>query len=340
MALVTLDHVTKRYDKRTLSGLTDCSLSIPVGKILSLLGPSGAGKTTLLNIIKNELSIDSGTLCTKDNLSIATMGQDFRLNHEQTVFDNLISLLPQANGEEKNINLVRMALDQLELTNEMEKLPSQLSAGQHQRVLIASTLSQTPDLVLLDEPFAHLDYNLRHEIINQLFEIFNDKKISCLWVTHEITDALTYSDEIILLNHGLIQQIGMPQDLYYQPANLFTSQYFGTNNTFAGKFVASKDDHWTIDFLGQSFEIPTPAIETEHNDLLICVRPELIQVDSQSSMKSKIEQVIFKGQYSLLKTNFKGHELWMHVSGQCPYAIGDKIAFTIPQTAIHCLGEI
>lgn len=334
MSVLELENITKIYDKRSICGVRDLNFKINKGEIVCLTGPSGSGKTTTLNIICKNTNPDSGLVRVTPKISY--IPQFSELAASKSVFENILDGTESQIDEEKKVNLVRLAAQSLELTNELEKLPSEISGGQRQRVIMAKALVSEPELIVMDEPFAHLDSSLRCELIENLWEVFRDKKIALLWVTHEISDALAHSDRIIVLNYGKVQQIGDPETVYQRPANLFVASFLGNANCIAGKII----DDQNIAFLGKCFPYSESLPMNNHSDILIVIRPENLTVDDSGELQGKISRILFFGDHKLLSVKIGDKLLQVKVSANTQYVVGKSIKIKVPDHSIYCIPEI
>src|SRR3954463_8546877 len=255
MAELTVQDLHLRYgDNPILKGV---SMELSRGEVVSLLGPSGSGKTTLLRavaglevphrgIIKiGERVVFDGAQrielpAEKRNLGLVF--QSYALWPHRTVHDNVaygLKLRKVAGAEAKD--RIQKVLDQLGLGHLAERLPHQLSGGQQQRVAIARALVYNPPVILMDEPLSNLDAKLREEARAWLRELILRLQLSALVVTHDQSEAMAMSDRILLLNNGVIEQQGTPQEMYAQPQTLFTADFMGSNNRIEGQVAEVRD---------------------------------------------------------------------------------------------------
>src|SRR5690606_23364844 len=230
--------VNKLFDQRAIAGLHRISFEIKSGEVFALMGPNGSGKTTLINIISGTTQADSGTV---------TIEGELRLFEQREVSDqNVQKFLIASNtldiDEDKKLQLARDFADIFEFTFQLRQNLSELSAGQRQKVMLASELINSPSLLLLDEPFTHLDPHTRKDILSALFEYIRRQGISVLWVTHDLEEATLFADRIGLLNFGKMEQVGKPIDLVRTPRSLFTAKFLGYENFIS---VTSKDGKWS-----------------------------------------------------------------------------------------------
>ncbi len=252
-------------DNAILKGV---SMELRQGEVVSLLGPSGSGKTTLLRAVaglevphKGEIRIEDKVVfdgaskvevpAEKRNLGLVF--QSYALWPHRTVFDNVAYGLKLRGVSADEIRTrVTSALGNLGLGHLAERLPHQLSGGQQQRVAIARALVYNPPVILMDEPLSNLDAKLREEARAWLRELILRLQLSALVVTHDQNEAMAMSDRILLLNNGVIEQQGTPQEMYGRPATLFTAEFMGSNNAVAGKVGEVRGGEARIDGPGWS----------------------------------------------------------------------------------------
>ncbi len=227
--------------------INDINFTIPAGKFFALLGPSGCGKTTLLRLIAGLEKADSGKLYLGDEdithvpiheRPINMVFQNYALFPHLNVFDNIayslrLNKLPKVIIEQKVFKI----LEAFHLENHIYKSPAQLSGGQQQRVALARAIVNEPDVLLLDEPLAALDFKLRERMLIELIELQDKLKTTFVYVTHDQFEALTVADQMAIMNHrGEIEQIGTPKEIYEFPHSSFVAKFVGTTNILSGVF--------------------------------------------------------------------------------------------------------
>ncbi len=229
--------------------LDDVSLSFPTGELVTLLGPSGCGKTTLLRIIAGLETADQGhVLLEGDDASethvrerqVGFVFQHYALFRHMTVFENAAFGLRVKNKKERpskeQINKkVHDLLNLVQLDWLHDRFPSQLSGGQRQRIALARALAVEPKVLLLDEPFGALDAKVRKELRRWLRKLHDELHITSILVTHDQEEALEVSDRVVLMNHGKVEQIGNPDEVYDHPATPFVYGFLGNVNFFHGR---------------------------------------------------------------------------------------------------------
>ncbi len=239
--------------------LKGVNLEINSGEFFAFLGPSGSGKSTLLRAIagfgpkpKGRILIDDQDIAALPpwNRNVGMVFQSYALWPHMTVRKNVSFGLEERKVPTKEIvERVDRALELVGLSTFADRRPSQLSGGQQQRVALARTVVVEPRVLLLDEPLSNLDANLRVQMRRDILELQRKLKLTTIFVTHDQEEANTISDRMAVLNDGVIQQVGMPIELYDRPINLFVADFLGTANVLKGKFV--KIDG-AIQFAGES----------------------------------------------------------------------------------------
>ncbi len=259
---VVLQNLTKIFPARGKKGgddvvaVNDFSFEIPDGKLIGLLGPSGCGKSTTLYMICGLQKPSSGkiffgeddvTELEPENRGVGLVFQNYALYPHMTVKQNILFPLQNLKGEEKlpkDVMLERAvhAAKLVQIDNLLDRKPSELSGGQQQRVAIARALVKTPRVLLLDEPLSNLDARLRLQTREEIRRIQRETGVTTVFVTHDQEEAMSISDMIVVMKLGLVQQIGRPQDVYDDPANLFVAKFLGTPpiNVFSGYVLNEK----------------------------------------------------------------------------------------------------
>lgn len=245
--MISLENIRLRFDNRGIAGLSGVNLSLTRGTITSLMGPNGSGKTTLLRILSGQLKPDSGSVSGEDSAFFGLLPE---IDQSLNVQKFLTGKARPEIEEEKKIQLSRDLADIFEFTFQLRQKMGELSAGQKQKVFLASELIRNPRLILLDEPFTHLDPHTRKDILTSLFEYVRRQNLTLLWVTHDLNEGLRYSDRVVLLQHGKIEQDGTPEEIITRPKNIFVAQFMGFHNFFPVKKSGSA---WATPWGGMSF---------------------------------------------------------------------------------------
>ena len=244
---VTLQHVTKQFPgrgkgARAVTAVNDFDFTLPDGKLVGLLGPSGCGKSTTLNLLCGLLKPTIGkiffgdedvTQLPAEHRGVGMVFQNYALYPHLTVRQNIRFPLENLRGRDKLSKpemeqRVRDAAALVQLEELLDRKPSELSGGQQQRVAIARALVKTPRVLLLDEPLSNLDARLRLQTREEIRRIQRKTQVTTIFVTHDQEEAMSISDEIVVMKDGVVQQIGRPQEVYDSPVNLFVAKFLGT----------------------------------------------------------------------------------------------------------------
>ncbi|HUI73170.1 MAG TPA: ABC transporter ATP-binding protein, partial [Spirochaetia bacterium] len=245
--------VTKEFEGKT--ALSRFSLSISQGEFVTFLGPSGCGKSTALNCIagllpisRGEISIDGEAIddgrkkVPAEKRGFGLVFQNYALFPHLTVFDNVaFGLKVRKLSKSATKDKVAAALKLVHLEGHGSKFPAQLSGGEQQRVAIARCIVLEPRLLMLDEPLSNLDAKLRVEMRNELLALHTRLKVTTIYVTHDQQEALALSDRIVVMRLGRIQQVGTPQQVYADPANLFVADFMGFKNIWDGELASVRE---------------------------------------------------------------------------------------------------
>lgn len=246
---ISVDHVTKRYGSFT--ALEDVSAHIASGSLTALLGPSGSGKSTLLRVIAGLETPDAGRvhILGEDATSLPARkrGVGFVFQHyaafkHMTVRDNVaFGLTVRKRPKSEIARKVAELLHLVQLEGLADRYPSQLSGGQRQRMALARALAVEPRVLLLDEPFGALDAQVRQELRAWLRRLHRDVQVTTVLVTHDQEEAMDVAEEIVLMNHGRIEQVGTPAAIYDRPSNEFVMKFLGQANRLGSGFVRPHD---------------------------------------------------------------------------------------------------
>ena len=240
--ILQIEHVSKAFGKKII--LKDCTLNIKRGEFVTILGASGCGKTTLLRMIAGFEQPTTGQILLegKDitqippyNRPMNTVFQKYALFPNLSVYDNIaFGLKLKGQSEDEIDQKVLEVLKMVSMTDYEERDVTSLSGGQQQRVAIARAIVNEPQVLLLDEPLSALDAKMRKDMQMELREMHKRLGITFIFVTHDQEEALTLSDTVVVMDDGIIQQVGTPMDIYNEPANPFVANFIGESNIFDG----------------------------------------------------------------------------------------------------------
>jgi multiple sugar transport system ATP-binding protein len=292
MARVAFDHVYKRFGK--VEVVHDINLDIRDKEFLVLVGPSGCGKSTLLRMVAGLEELSEGDIVIGEKVvnnvapkdrDIAMVFQNYALYPHMTVFDNMAFSLKLRHFPKDQIKKrVEEAAGLLNLDQFLKRKPKELSGGQRQRVALGRAIVREPQVFLMDEPLSNLDAKLRVETRANITKLHQRIQTTVIYVTHDQTEAMTMGSRIAVLNAGLIQQLGAPQELYDNPANLFVAGFIGSPsmNFFNGAKVVSEGDSPRI-VLENVGQVQVPPLYKERaqqaagKNLTFGIRPEHLE---------------------------------------------------------------
>jgi len=301
---VQLRNVTLSYGE--FVAVNNVSLSIGRGEFVTLLGPSGCGKTTILRSIAGLVQPTGGEIEVAgrriDNIpihkrNIGLVFQNYALFPHKSVFDNIAFGLKYRNVEKSVIaQKVKRALDMVRLPGVEKKLPSEMSGGQQQRIALARAIVIEPDVLLLDEPLSALDANLREEMRTELKTIQREVGITTIFVTHDQEEALAMSDRVVVMNKGVIEQQGSPEDVYRRPETRFVATFLGQSNLLPGRIAAVGNGIATVSLdNGQQIEATAPSAAKAGMAVTGVVRAQKVVVGKTGPIQGKIISVSYLG---------------------------------------------
>ncbi|MBQ6265745.1 MAG: ABC transporter ATP-binding protein [Clostridia bacterium] len=335
-----LKNITVAYGDNTV--LKNLNLSIHDREFITLLGPSGCGKTTTLRIIGGFIEPDEGEVFFEGKKingvppykrQVNTIFQRYALFPHLNVYENVVFGLRLRHLPEKEIKeTAREMLELVNLKGFEKRHISSLSGGQQQRVAIARALAVKPRVLLLDEPLGALDLKLRKDMQVELKNIQQRLGITFIYVTHDQEEALSMSDTIVVMDNGLIQQIGTPEDIYNEPRNAFVADFIGESNIVDG--IMLKDLY--CQFSGQRFECLDKGF-APNEQVDVVVRPEDVDVVpvEKGMLKGTVTSVTFKGVHYEMIVDIGGFK-WM-IQSTDYQAEGDRIGLYIEPDAIHIM---
>lgn len=309
-ALIEIKDLHKSYGSATI--LDNISLSVYNGEFLTLLGPSGCGKTTLLRMISGFEQPTSGDIFINgqcvNNLppqkrDVHTVFQSYALFPHLSVYENVAFALRCKGVNEREIaERVQETLRLVQLETFSSRNIKQLSGGQQQRVAIARAIINRPQVLLLDEPLSSLDYRLRKAMQSELKQLQKTLNMTFIFVTHDQEEALSMSDRIVIFNHGHIEQIGTPREVYETPKNLYIAQFIGETNIFDIEVQSISEQLLLTEIESTQLHCKNTHNYQVGDKLHLIVRPEDIRVWSLSEVENtedmipgRIVDIIYKG---------------------------------------------
>ncbi len=309
---VVLQNLTKIFPSRDkkaggeVTAVSDFTYEIPDGKLIGLLGPSGCGKSTTLYMISGLQKPSSGKIffgeedvtdMPTEARGIGLVFQNYALYPHMTVKQNILFPLQNLKGADKlgkqeMLERAEQAARLVQIEDLLDRKPSEMSGGQQQRVAIARALVKMPRVLLLDEPLSNLDARLRLQTREEIRRIQRETGITTIFVTHDQEEAMSISDQIVVMKLGVVQQIGAPQDVYDDPANLFVAKFLGTPpiNVFEGAVRDGKlilNDEAVLDVPG-----------APDGEVYVGIRPEGFELNADGAMHCNLSSVEVMGRDS------------------------------------------
>lgn len=347
MAEIVLDHVNKSYpDGHT--AVRDLNLTIADGEFLILVGPSGCGKTTTLNMIAGLEDISSGELriagervnekAPKDR-DIAMVFQSYALYPHMTVRQNIAFPLTLAKMRKADIaQKVSETAKILDLTNLLDRKPSQLSGGQRQRVAMGRAIVRHPKAFLMDEPLSNLDAKLRVQMRGEIAQLQRRLGTTTVYVTHDQTEAMTLGDRVVVMYGGIAQQIGTPEELYERPANLLVAGFIGSPamNFFPARLTAIG---LTLPFGEVTLAPEVQGVIAAHpkpENVIVGVRPEHIQDAALIDAYQRIRALTFQVKVNLVESLGADKYLYFTTESPAVHSVQlDELAEVEGESALH-----
>lgn len=338
--IIELRNVKKSYDGKTYV-IGDFSLDIKEGEFVTFLGPSGCGKTTILRMIggfdkptEGEIFLDGKDIAPlpANERPINTVFQKYALFPHLNVYDNIAFGLKLKGMSKSDMDAkVKDALEIVDLEGFEKRSISTLSGGQQQRIAIARAIVNEPRVLLLDEPLSALDYKMRKEMQLELKNMHKRLGITFIFVTHDQEEALTMSDKIVVMADGEVQQVGTPEEIYNEPANVFVADFIGESNIFNGVM----EDNKCATFAGALFQTVDDFPKGVKIDAVI--RPEDVEIvkASEGQLKGVVSSCDFKGTFYITFVQCGQYEMEVHSLKQ--YFEGDEVGLSVAPDMIHII---
>jgi iron(III) transport system ATP-binding protein len=321
------NNISKNYGDCV--GVSNFTIEIQQGEIISLLGPSGCGKTTLLRLIAGFIHPDHGTITigatdvVHDGISLAPEKRNIGMVFQEgalfphlTVEQNVTYGVPKGNGQTIAVDNVLKLVSLEQLRNRM---PHELSGGQQQRVALARALAPQPQIILLDEPFSNLDPSLREQVRDDMLKIIKASKVTAVFVTHDQEEALLIGDRVAIMSEGSLEQIGSAEDIFHYPANKFTANFVGNVDFVPGKY----NDHIITSEIG-SVHYSQPV---EQNDILeLMSRPDCLDCYPHPQASNHIVSRQFRGAFYMYTVSLpSGNTVKCLLPHTHEYTVGDTV---------------
>ncbi|MBB4238304.1 ABC transporter ATP-binding protein [Rhizobium esperanzae] len=338
-AFIQFEKVSKSFGIMTV--VDDLDLTIARGEFVSMLGPSGSGKTTLLMMLAGFEGPSKGSIAVggkrvdalppyKRNMGVVF--QNYALFPHMTVSENVaFPLRMRGVSRAETVERVGRALDMVQLAAFQDRRPIQLSGGQQQRVALARALVFEPEVVLMDEPLGALDKKLREQMQLDIRDIHRRLGLTIVFVTHDQTEALTMSDRIAIFNHGKIEQIDEPSEIYDRPRTQFVAQFIGETNLLVGKVSRSGDGSFEVRLDGgQHLNVHSSQDMVNNKNVKVSVRPERVEINagspSANRLKATVSDIVYHGDHLQIRLAAQGLDLIVKADRRAtPPQIGDEV---------------
>ncbi len=351
---VRLEHISKIYqDPKTgkdFYAVKDTSLDIEPGSFVTLLGPSGCGKTTTLRMIAGFESPDEGEIylggepinaLTPNKRDTAMVFQSYALLPHYNIFDNVayglkIRKMPKDVIKQKVTEILKL----VELEGMEARMTNQLSGGQQQRVALARALVLEPGVLLFDEPLSNLDAKLRVTMRTEIRKIQQKVGITAIYVTHDQSEAMSLSDNIIVMSNGKVEQMGSPREIYYRPKSRFVADFIGEANFLDAKVLESADETATIQIGTDSFTVNNYCGAKAGDTASLVLRPESVMLSEQGHLTGTVTLSTFMGSYQYYQVDVGGSTVQItdyNPIGRKIYDVGEKTCLNFDTKGVYIL---
>ena len=347
MSAVTIRDLNKHYS--SYHAIRNISIDIEPREFVVLVGPSGCGKSTLLRMIAGLESVTSGDIDilgrtvnqvpAKDR-NIAMVFQNYALYPHKTVFENMaFSLRLKKQPREVIDQRVREAAAILDLERLLERKPSQLSGGQRQRVAMGRAIVRDSKVFLFDEPLSNLDAKLRVQMRTEIRALHQRLGCTTVYVTHDQIEAMTMADRIVVMNTGVVEQVGTPEELYDRPANLFVASFIGSPsmNLLEGE-IAIEEGAPCVDFQGHRLPSAPTATGQPGTKVTFGARPEHVHVHTDGDPErhnATITMVELTGPDRIVVLEFAGETIVAEMEKRTPLSVGQRVEVSFQADEVH-----
>ena len=338
MSFLELKNITKIYPNGT-KAVDETSLNVEDGEFVVFVGPSGCGKSTLLRMIAGLEDITSGDISLDGKVinnidpserDVAMVFQNYALYPHMSVYNNMAYGLKNRGISKEDITTkVNDAAELLEIDQLLSRKPSMLSGGQRQRVAMGRAIVRNPKIFLFDEPLSNLDAKLRNQMRLEIKKLQRQMDVTSVFVTHDQTEAMTLGDRIVVINNGIVEQVGTPKDIYSKPNTKFVAEFIGSPqmNLFNCKIENGNakigDVHINLE---NSINI---------QDASIGVRPDDIQVNQNGKFETKANLVEYLGSDMIIYSSIGNQDFSCKLSSKIDVKAGDNFKFDILSPSVH-----
>ncbi|MBP3040935.1 sn-glycerol-3-phosphate ABC transporter ATP-binding protein UgpC [Bacillaceae bacterium Marseille-Q3522] len=345
MSYIELNHLYKVYGDKVLA-INDFNLHINKNEFIALIGPSGCGKSTILRMISGLEEISYGDFMINEkkmnhvhakDRDMAMVFQNYALYPHLTIYDNIAFGLKLRKTDKDTIKeKVTEVAEILGLKDYLKKKPNELSGGQRQRVALGRAMVQKSNIFLMDEPLSNLDAKLRNKMRVEILKLHKQLGVTTIYVTHDQVEAMTMADRIVVMNKGVIQQIGTPTELYNAPANLFVATFIGEPEI---NLLKAKVNNGTLIFGNHTISIPeTIKTSNQYEGKTVYLgmraenlRTEGVYLDAHPAeiLSSEIQLIEMRGDHYIILTQIDNQNIYLKVSANQSYTLGESISYVV-----------
>lgn len=338
MSFLELKNITKIYPNGT-KAVDETSLNVEDGEFVVFVGPSGCGKSTLLRMIagleditSGEISLDGKIINNVDpsERDVAMVFQNYALYPHMSVYNNMAyGLKNRGISKEEITTKVNDVAKLLEIDQLLSRKPSMLSGGQRQRVAMGRAIVRNPKIFLFDEPLSNLDAKLRNQMRLEIKKLQRQMDVTSIFVTHDQTEAMTLGDRIVVINNGIVEQVGTPKEIYSKPNTKFVAEFIGSpqmnifNCNIENGIAKIGDGQINLD---KSINI---------QDASIGIRPDDIQINQNGKFETKAVLVEYLGSDMIIYSSINNQDFSCKLSSKIDVKAGDNFKFDISASSIH-----
>lgn len=349
---VAFENVTKEF-RGGVRAVDSLNLMVDNGELMVLLGPSGCGKTTSLRMLAGLETVTSGVIRIGDTVvndlpprarNIAMVFQSYALYSHLNVYENLayplkVRKLPKAEIRRR----VQDVAERVQIAELLQRKPREISGGQRQRVALGRAIIREPSVFLMDEPLSNLDAKLRLHMRGELKRFQRDLATTSIYVTHDQAEAMTLADRVAIMNKGILQQVGLPKEVYRKPANMFVAGFLGSPPMNFFRLDLRQQDGAAV-LTGPSVRYPVPSAwlpelaAARGHSVVLGVRPEHVSISREpvdAALPAEVYVVEDLGNEVLVDTRVDGQAAVARITGVEPPAIGDRVWLTFPPGEAH-----
>lgn len=350
---ISMKKLTKLFvgaDEKEFRAVDDISIDIIKGEFVTLLGPSGCGKTTTLRMIagfdyptEGDIYLDDVCInnLTPDKRETAMVFQSYALFPHCDVYNNVCyGLKIRHVAKEELERRVADIIELVGLTGLEKRYPNQLSGGQQQRVALARALIMQPKVLLFDEPLSNLDAKLRMYMRTEIRKIQQKVGITAVYVTHDQSEAMSISDRIIIMNKGIVEQMGTPHEVYYKPANEFVADFIGVANFLPATITAKDNTEVEIDCGGTVMRITYSGKKQTGDSCRVLLRPEAVGLAKTGLLRGVVIMSVFMGAYQDYQVQVGGTVLQVQEYNPLAKEVfgeGDEVGLNFLPVNVHLI---